>query len=1356
MAIESVGYYALPVIPSFEGMDRQVNAQMRKSFGGFGKQLGLEFGKDVGAGIKASSNQVASAAKSHAAALDKVKDASVKLRTEEAKLDALRKNAGSRASAVGTAERRLKELRDSGKATNKQLETAEKSVATARERARNTAAQLTAAEGRVSTNRRKEAAAAREASTAERELAEARRRAGQAGGGSFRNPFRGMEQGMTGSAGGLSAIAGGIGAKVGGAFMGALAGVVSVAAVGKLFKSALDTGIDFERSVNAFSGVTAQAGDTAATAAARMDAMRQAARALGSDTQLAGVSTRQAGDAMVELAKGGMTAQQAMEAARGTLQLATAGQLDAAEAAAIQSAAINTFSLQADDATRVADLLAAAANASSAEVSDLGMALRQGGAVASGFGVSIEDTLTALTMFSRMGINGSDAGTMLKTSLQAITDQGNPAQGAIEQLGLTLYDAQGVFVGVESMMKQVAEASGRMTQEQFQAATAVLFGSDAMRASMVAARGGAAAWDDAAAAVTREGAAADMAAAQMQGLPGVVEALSNTWEAFKLALFDVIDGPLIAIGNWFTDIIDGGGPDWIREFGDTFKAVFSDIGAAVAPVKGIVGDLGDAFQRWIMPALTEYMGKLKGPLTDLGRQVGATFREALPVLKLVGMVLGGVLLAAIKAVTITVPLMLKAFTLGQRAAQVLFGALKAGVTIVTGVAKVIGGVFVGAWNLLKTAVSAAGAALAPVFNAIKAALSGLAAAGRYAFDTVLLPMWNNLKLAASGTAAALAPVWEALKSAFGTVAAAATSFWQDAIVPAWEAIKGAFSAGWAAIQPVFQKIKDAFQGVRDFVGNVWGGLAGVVKSALNAVIEAVKGPLRWIGRTLQKVPLSIGPVQIPGAQAAKDLGNSLAGLRRGGVAGRTREGRLWGPGTGTSDSILGVDAGGRPTALVSTGEGVVTNEAMSRGGAPLVAALNRGWVPSADLLHAMLPGYRYGGRIEEADQFAQAVGDGRPYSYGGTGPGYDCSGYQSAIYANYTGQDPKRRYFTTESDFEALGFLPGYQEGAYNIGIRRGGGGRLSHMAGTLPNGVNVESGGAHNSTLYGGEAAGAQDFPLQYHLPVGGGDPSGGVAGGMSQVMGTVPAGSTAGTNERGESGYYTPDPAKIREAEAKVREVEARQREVEAKKDAKESEKLRVERQLETAKDKLDDARRGKFTKFKESDLTSGDAEGKGSELGELGSIGKTFLSEMFGLGDLFPNPADLGIVKMAQALLGIKYTPQGKGFPWQVGYPGGDGTPWSGAPASPLDNLTGQATSALGSIVPGVTSMLPDVAPMAAAAHGTNPVAPGPVDASTNVTINNPQGTPEANEMRVRRTLLKTPRYGTYTQNPGVMGK
>lgn len=90
-------------------------------------------------------------------------------------------------------------------------------------------------------------------------------------------------------------------------------------------------------------------------------------------------------------------------------------------------------------------------------------------------------------------------------------------------------------------------------------------------------------------------------------------------------------------------------------------------------------------------------------------------------------------------------------------------------------------------------------------------------------------------------------------------------------------------------------------------------------------------------------------------------GTTVPARAGGGVAGRTADGRLWGPGTPTSDSILGVDAAGMPTAFVSTGEGVVNHAAMQRPGvAELVARLN---------------GYSGGGIV---DQYGNPVSAGPP------------------------------------------------------------------------------------------------------------------------------------------------------------------------------------------------------------------------------------------------------------------------------------------------------------------------------------------------------------------------------------------
>lgn len=128
----------------------------------------------------------------------------------------------------------------------------------------------------------------------------------------------------------------------------------------------------------------------------------------------------------------------------------------------------------------------------------------------------------------------------------------------------------------------------------------------------------------------------------------------------------------------------------------------------------------------------------------------------------------------------------------------------------------------------------------------------------------------------------------------------------------------------------------------------------------------------------------------------------------------------------------------------------------------------------------------YGSLNDAADAFGKQV-NGMPYAYGHYGEdgnSYDCSGLMANVYSLYTGKPMGERpdSFNTASDFEAFGFQPGYVPGAFNIGTN-GGEGEGGHMAGTLPNGMNLES-SSSGGVQYGGNALGAQDFDNVYHLP--------------------------------------------------------------------------------------------------------------------------------------------------------------------------------------------------------------------------------------------------------------------------------
>src|SRR5690606_13646046 len=61
------------------------------------------------------------------------------------------------------------------------------------------------------------------------------------------------------------------------------------------------------------------------------------------------------------------------------------------------------------DAAARADIFTAAANASAADVSDLSAGLRILGPQMAGFGVGMEEPLTAIAYFTQGGLSGSDA-----------------------------------------------------------------------------------------------------------------------------------------------------------------------------------------------------------------------------------------------------------------------------------------------------------------------------------------------------------------------------------------------------------------------------------------------------------------------------------------------------------------------------------------------------------------------------------------------------------------------------------------------------------------------------------------------------------------------------------------------------------------------------------------------------------------------------------------------------------------------------------------------------------------------------------------------------------------------------------
>jgi hypothetical protein len=299
----------------------------------------------------------------------------------------------------------------------------------------------------------------------------------------------------------------------------AVAGGAIVAAIG-LGKAAFMAG-DFEQKMNVLAKVSqASRGE--------MAMLSKLAIQLGNDIKLPGISAMDATDAMLELSKAGLSVTDVMGASRGVLQLATAGELDVADAAKI------------------------AANASQAEVHDVALAAQQAATSFHQAKQPVDAMVTSIALMANAGIRGSDAGTSLKVMLQRLEAPTKKAKKVMDEYGLAVFDAHGKTRPLRDIIRDLEPVFARMTDAQRAAFTQTVFGTDAMRAANIVLGGGTKAWDAMHTAVTKANAAQELAAARTKGFKGALEALKNMLSTAALIVGNAVLPKFTEWINWVT------------------------------------------------------------------------------------------------------------------------------------------------------------------------------------------------------------------------------------------------------------------------------------------------------------------------------------------------------------------------------------------------------------------------------------------------------------------------------------------------------------------------------------------------------------------------------------------------------------------------------------------------------------------------------------------------------------------------------------------------------------------------------------------------------------------------------------
>lgn len=313
---------------------------------------------------------------------------------------------------------------------------------------------------------------------------------------------------------------------------------------------AVKTAMDFDKQMSEVAAVSGATGK-------QMGLLRQQALDAGAATAF---SASEAATAQAELLKAGVSTADVMGGAlTGSLALAAAGSLDLGQAATISARAMNIFKLSGKDVGHIADVFAAGANKSAADVTGLGDALAQSGLVAQQAGFSLEETVGVLSAFADRALIGSDAGTSFKTMIQRLVPQSEEAAGLMRELGFSVFDANGNMISAAGVAQELRDSLAGMTQQQRLAAMSTLFGSDAIRGASVLYDLGASGVQTWTKAVDDNGAAAGTAGTKMDNLAGDVERLTGS-----------IETALIGAGSSGSEALRGlasGAEDAVNAFG---------------------------------------------------------------------------------------------------------------------------------------------------------------------------------------------------------------------------------------------------------------------------------------------------------------------------------------------------------------------------------------------------------------------------------------------------------------------------------------------------------------------------------------------------------------------------------------------------------------------------------------------------------------------------------------------------------------------------------------------------------------------------------------------------------------------
>lgn len=258
------------------------------------------------------------------------------------------------------------------------------------------------------------------------------------------------------------------------------------------------------------------------------------------------------------MGQAGWTVDEMLDSMAGTMSLASASGEDLGDTTNMVVDAMTAFGYGADQAGHFADVLARASADTNTSVALLGNSFQACATTAGGMGYSIDDVAVALGIMANNGLKAEMSGTALTTALTRMSGANETANGAMEELGLTMFDASGQAKPLGQFLGELRDSFAGMTEEQKINNAYMLAGQRGMKGLLAIVNASDEDWNNLTESIANcSGAAEDMSNIKLDTYTGQVKLAKSALEGLEIAVGDKLTPALGELAEKFTGFLNG-------------------------------------------------------------------------------------------------------------------------------------------------------------------------------------------------------------------------------------------------------------------------------------------------------------------------------------------------------------------------------------------------------------------------------------------------------------------------------------------------------------------------------------------------------------------------------------------------------------------------------------------------------------------------------------------------------------------------------------------------------------------------------------------------------------------------------